>query len=401
MSEIRVDRIQSYWEESSITFSGITTFSGTGAIGLPGGTSLQRPEVARDGQIRYINGDVKKGLEYYNGTDWITVGVANGDIPEGINPVGVFAGGQTPTVTNIIDFISISSLATNSVDFGDLSTSSARRQSAACSSSTRGVFGGGNTPTTVNTIDYITIINSGNAQDFGDLSAPAAGRWGLAACSSNTRGLFAGGSTGSFPTVTASNIIDYITIATVGNALDFGDLSSGNARSNLASCSSSTRGIFAGGQTPTLTNVIESVTIATLGNATDSTFDLSTGATRTQLASCSSSTRGIFAGGATAITPAVTVSNVIDYITIASLSNATDFGDLTVARTYLSSCSSSVRGIFAGGSTPTLSNVIDYITIATTGNALDFGDLTDGVSSNNARDMLSSCSNSHGGLLAS
>ncbi len=37
------------------------------------------------------------------------------------------------------------------------------------------------------------------------------------------------------------------------------------------------------------------------------------------------------------------------------------------------------RGLFGGGSTPSDSNVIDYVTIATTGDATDFGDLTMGL----------------------
>ena len=34
----------------------------------------------------------------------------------------------------------------------------------------RGLFGGGYTPTAVNTIDYITIESAGNAINFGDLT---------------------------------------------------------------------------------------------------------------------------------------------------------------------------------------------------------------------------------------
>ena len=41
--------------------------------------------------------------------------------------------------------------------------------------------------------------------------------------------------------------------------------------------------------------------------------------------------------------------NKIEYITIASTGNATDFGDLTVARNYGQSASTSVRGVNAGG----------------------------------------------------
>jgi hypothetical protein len=34
----------------------------------------------------------------------------------------------------------------------------------------RGIFGGGRTPTNVNTIEFITIATTGNAIDFGDLT---------------------------------------------------------------------------------------------------------------------------------------------------------------------------------------------------------------------------------------
>jgi hypothetical protein len=42
------------------------------------------------------------------------------------------------------------------------------------SSSTRGVFGGGNPDT--NIMDYISILSGGQAQDFGDLTAIGRGR---------------------------------------------------------------------------------------------------------------------------------------------------------------------------------------------------------------------------------
>ena len=51
------------------------------------------------------------------------------------------------------------------------------------------------------------------------------------------------------------------------------------------------------------------------------------------------------------------------------------------------------RGLFGGGYTGAYSNVIDFVTIATAGNATDFGDLTV------ARYYLAGLSNSHGGLI--
>jgi hypothetical protein len=100
--------------------------------------------------------------------------------------------------------------------------------------------------------------------------------------------------------------------------------------------------------------------------------------------------RGVFGGGF-----AGGYSDVIDYVEIGSTGNATDFGDLTVARYGPASCSSSTRGLFAGGGIPSgsgVSNVIDYVTIASTGNATDFGDLTV------TRYTHAGCSDSHGGL---
>ena len=66
---------------------------------------------------------------------------------------------------------------------------------------------------------------------------------------------------------TSSNAIDFCTIATLGNALDFGDLTA--AKQSYGSCSNSTRGTFLGGQTPSYINNIDFVTIASTGNASD------------------------------------------------------------------------------------------------------------------------------------
>ena len=67
----------------------------------------------------------------------------------------------------------------------------------------------------------------------------------------------------------------------------------------------------------------------------------------------------------------------MQYLTIDSLSTAISFGDLTVARAALSGTSNGSIGVFGGGRNASFSsqNVIDYITIATPGNATDFGDL--------------------------
>ena len=141
-----------------------------------------------------------------------------------------------------------------------------------------------------------------------------------------------------------------------------------------ATASNDTRGLFAGGYRPNNSAVVDSidyVTIATAGNAAD--FGDLLSAKRAN-AGGSNTTRAVFAGGTY---PAVT--DVIQYVTIATTGNATDFGDLTVARDYpAGGGSSSTRTCFAGGRTPSNTNVIDFITTATTGNATDFGDSQSG-----------------------
>ena len=87
-----------------------------------------------------------------------------------------------------------------------------------------------------------------------------------------------------------------------------------------------------------------------------------------------SATRGVVAGGYHS--PGVYV-NVIEYITLASTGDATDFGDLTEARSYMALVLTQLGRIWWWYKNPgTVTNVIDYITIASTGDAADFGDLT-------------------------
>ena len=295
---------------------------------------------------------------------------------------GVFGGGilsynsnsngSTATGTNTMDYITIATPG-NAIDFGDLAVT--RSVTAGVSSNTRGVFGGGwvttNTNTITNTMDYITIATPGNAVDFGDLTVA---RSHVAGASSNTRGVFGGGNSSIRPR-TAINTMDYITIDTIGNAVDFGDLTV--ARYHAAGVSSPTRGVFGGGiittQASPEVNTMDYITIDTIGNAIDF-GDLTVA--RGYITGISSDTRGVFGGGWRNGNV-----NTIDYITISTLGNAVNFGDLTIAKHGVGGVSSDIRGVFSGGDvrsgrTAILINTIEYITINTIGNAVDFGDLT-------------------------
>jgi hypothetical protein len=233
----------------------------------------------------------------------------------------------------------------------------------------RGIFAGGTTGSQVNRIDYVTIATTGNATIFGDLNFS---RSGLGGVSSSTRGIFAGGSNGP----NRLSLMDYVTIASTGNATYYGDMET-NRDFMLGCCSSSTRGVIAGSyRTPTLSNNMETMIIATTGNSgnfgflIDRSWSYSSG--------CSSSTRGIFAGGSTGATsPFTPFIQYIQYITFSTLSDRAEyFGNLSSARNGPAICSSSTRGVFGGGYTPTNLNAIEYVEMSTLGNSLTFGNLT-------------------------
>ena len=296
---------------------------------------------------------------------------------------GLVGGGYSPSVLGQIYSVEIASDGT-SADFGDLSL--ARRGTGAVGSHTRGIWAGGYAPGYQDRIDFVTFANEATAIDFGNLDT---NRFETSGVSNDTRGVYGPSEN---PTADQS-VIQYITMATAGNAIDFGD--STVATKKQASMNSTTRGLFAGGQNVpsplAYYDIIDKITIASTGNAADF------GDLTENVFMCTGvcdSTRGIRGGGAKSPSPANT--NTMDYVTIASDGNATDFGDLTTANQRSGGMSNSKRGIFAGGATPnstTFINSIDKITIQTQGNATDFGDYI-GTAANQG----AGCSDSHGGL---
>jgi hypothetical protein len=367
---------------TTIKVNTITDAAGTGAPNIPDGILIKGATLANANTLDYYaqgtepSSPNNAAVWYDTGTDqfkmyvggaWVEVSYTTKP-PGYIGDRGVFGGGNGNS--DVIDYIAIPT-PSNATDFGDLVLG--RLGVAACAANGRGVFAGGyNTglAQAVDTIEYITISTTGNTTDFGDLTI---GRYSGAGCSSNSRGVFGGGTKTSGGTAN-TNIIDYITIATTGNATDFGDLLA--ATSRIFSCSDGTYGLF--GQASS--NVIQYITIATTGNAIDFGDLL---VTPFGHAGCSDGTYGLIGGGGN-----TTPTTTINYVTIATPGNATDFGDLTVGRIDLSACANLTYGVFAGGYTGSFvsNNTIDYVTVGTPGNATDFGDLTV------ARQQLGGCS---------
>ena len=133
----------------------------------------------------------------------------------------------------------------------------------------------------------------------------------------------------------------------------------------------STSGYISGGATPTLQNAILKFSFTSDGNTSD-VGDLTV--TRTLVTGQSSSDNGYTSGGsAPPLTPPD--QNVIDKFPFPSDANATDVGDLTVARSNLAGHSSADNGYTSGG-TPGAKNEIDKFPFSSDGNATDVGDLT-------------------------
>ena len=327
-------------------------------------------------------GPVLNGGLHFRSESYMTL--PKGDTTQRGRGRGLWGGGTTGVSSNIIQYAELSSEG-NTIDFGDLSA--VNDSAMATASATRAVYGGGrDNPSYYDTIEFVTIATTGNATDFGNLTEA---RKGGSGCGNQTRGLFGPGFS---PTPTSRNVntIDFITIASTGDAQDFGDFTE-DIR-GIAALSSPTRGVFAGGyapSSPNLSNTIQFVTIATTGDATDF-GDTYTARMNMDGGGCSNGIRGLFAGGVNL--PSVTGYNVIDFITIASTGNALDFGDLTVGGQGVGANSNSIRGVFGGRTNPSKQQVIDYVEIATTGNAKDFGDLL------NTFANCAGTSDSHGGL---
>ena len=192
------------------------------------------------------------------------------------------------------------------------------------------------------------------------------------------RAVFFSGNDNTTPAADAiKNNIDFIQIQTMGNTVSFGDSINTKRRRAQAAGSSSTRGVNCGGfqpSSPSRVDTIEFITIATQSNSTDFGNLTTVGS---DIGTVSNGVRAVSAIGIDS-----DFANLIDFFTIATTGNASDFGDVASGSFgSFAALESPTRGILAGGFNNTPSpttnfNRIDFLTIATTGNTQDFGDLT-------------------------
>ena len=333
--------------------------------------SLDKPKA---GAFRF-NTDSSQ-LEIYDGNQWTGVLATSPELQTG-GTRGLIVGGRNggSGVTHM-QYANIDTTG-HFADFGDLSED--KRVPMGLGSRVEGrICGGLDSSYSVN-VDKITIASTGAGVDSNDLSE---GRYNGAAMASSTRGICAGGDISGAETVT----IDYMTFGNDAIFKDFGDLT--DDRQSFGGCASPTRGVMMGGfDAPARVNYIEYITISTLGNGADF-GDLIANRTPNQ-AVMSNAVRGLAFGGG--VTAPAGHTNTIEFITIATLGNATDFGDVISSGGDRSGCSSPTRAICALGASAS-DKTVNYVQIMSTGNSQDWGDLYTGTYE------CGGLSNGHGGL---
>jgi hypothetical protein len=351
--------------------------------------ALKPPVEVPQGAIR-LNTDSQK-LEFFAQDQWWEMATGQAMTT---SMRGLYGGGAipspSPTSVNWIDMISMST-AGNAIDFGDLTDDRYTSQNAG-SSFTRGLWGGSYTYPSpnayLNTIDYVTIATQGNAIDFGDQTFASHALGGV----SNEIRFVQGG--GYNPSPTLHNTMCYVTISTTGNAADFGDLV--YKRMGVGAIGNRTRGVWGGGSpngfpTQGASNEMQYITFASTGNSVDF-GDLYTGVYWTQGAS--NNVRGVWAGGVTGNSPAgpYTGQTLCQAITIPTLGNSVNWGDLTGDRRNGGITGSQLAGYIGGGEPARQTDIMKFSLIGDGAHAYSFGDLNAGNAYN------AGVSNCHGGL---
>ena len=338
MANLKVNTVSGIGTEGTV-FDGGLKFRSLNYLTLPKGDTTQRgrgravifggyqssPGASTD-EIVYFD-IATSGTSLRFGDLGISQGYSGGAAASSTR--AVYAGGGGPASTGIdITYVTIATEG-NSIDFGaDRNSSKGKGQYApGCGNQTRGIFiSSKNHPAYYGNTDFVTIATTGACTDFGDNTNS---RYGGAASASPTRAVYSGGVVGA--TSPGTNTISYATIATTGSWADFGDLHNGaNGYRYTNGSSSATRALVYGGNwtSPVVDGPdIAYITIATLGDSVDFGDAIKSGSHR---GGFSNTIRGGAAGG---YYPSADF-NTIEYVNIATTGNGIDWGDMTITRAY-------------------------------------------------------------------
>ena len=334
MSQFKINSITDRSGTSGPVISGVSTNNSTGCVIIASGPPENRGGRGRGVFASGFSGAAPSPGNMVDTMDFVEIATTGDAVDFGdqsrsgyqqasvsSSTRGIIIGGANPSGSLAsMGYVTISSQG-GANDYGDLRQ--ATTHAGAASNNTRGIIGGGyNSPVYFNTIDYVTIATTGNSINFGSLSE---NKWYAGnSRASTTRMLFIGGAT-----PTARNDIEFVEIATLGNSQDFGELvdSMKGYGMGCGNCQSPTRTVTMGGfYSPADRNEIQYITFATKGNSIDF-GDLLT--TVRGGGSNSNTTRGILGGGRTP-----TQVNTIPFITFSTTGKATNFGDLTSIRAF-------------------------------------------------------------------
>ena len=247
---------------------------------------------------------------------------------------------------------------------------------------TRAIFAGGYAPSgttpnaAIDTVDAFTIETLGNTVDFNNLSSVRSGASSLA----DATRCFACGGVGPVASQysTIVNTIEFCIFSSTADFVDFGDLSV--TQGFQAGFSDKTRGVLAGGNYGYV-NTIEYITMQSSGNTQDF-GDLAITNKIGSAGGYSSSTRGYILGGSRYLAPDTASFNTIQVVTISTTGDATDFGDMLYQNYSHGAASNSIRGLKGGGYGPNYTSRIEFLTLSSSGNMVYFGDLAMGGGSN-------------------
>ena len=359
MSDFKINSIATKQGQHGPVIAGVSTVNSTGCMKIPSGPTYYRGNRGR----------------------------------------GIFASGYTPNSVKNIDAINIASTG-NATGWGEV-ISDGMALAGGASNNIRGVYTAGYTgsPTAarINTIQALNIPTDGDIFDFGDLTYTAQQ---MSGAGNQTRGVYANGY--AYPLAPSTDSLDMtydmIEFMSNGGHTEFGDIIANAACRDLATVETHIRGYFAcgegTGQTPSTHN--KNITIKGFANNSESINFGELSQQSKRGAGVGSHTRGVFILGGIADSPEA-FSNIIEFITLSTSGEVTDFGDATSNTGHINnnSASNTIRGVYHNARTSdggTNLNTLEFITIATTGNATDFGDL------NYAANAGCGFSDSHGGL---
>ena len=170
MSEFKASGFRDEFGSGGPDLVGITTMTSPYYFVPPSGTTAERPQSPPPGMLRF-NTDIGR-LEVWRNDHWATIlGESpnlgdnnNSNSSGGTGTRAFFAGGQTPSNSDVIDFITIATLG-DAQDFGNLTE--AKQRTAACASNVTGIIAGGYTTGFENKVERITFASTGNGVDTG------------------------------------------------------------------------------------------------------------------------------------------------------------------------------------------------------------------------------------------